>query len=61
MFINSIRANLLENLELRIFHFQTNLDFGINSLNSTLTSLSCWEIIFRINSHQLYIMCQVFY
>ena len=45
----------------RNIHFQTNLDFGINVLDSTLTSLSCWEIIFRINSYQLSIMCQVFY
>ena len=41
-------------LVLRNIHFQTNLDFGINFLNSTLTSLSCWEIIFRLNSYQLY-------
>ena len=45
----------------RNIHFQTNFDFGINVLDSTLTSLSCWETIFRINSYQLSIMCQVFY
>ena len=41
-------------LVLRNIHFQTNPDFGINFLNSTLTSLSCREIIFRLNSYQLY-------
>ena len=45
----------------RNIHFQTNLDFDINVLDYTLTSLSCWEIIFRTNSYQLSIVCQVFY
>ena len=45
----------------RNIHFQTNLDFDKNVLDYTLTSLSCWEIIFRTNSYQLSIVCQVFY